>query len=436
MPTVSHSWNASLPIRCVGTWPVMQTSGNRIHQRVGQRRHHVGGAGAGGHQHDAGLAGRARIAFGGVAGALLVPDQDVLDLALLKDLVIDRKHRAAGIAEEMLHAVIDQRADDHRGAGHLVRIVALVAHGLLRMRSSWRGLVRLRSGNKKGPEEAPCAPPEFGWPSATPGDAPGYDDDKEFGNNIAHLTAQTSQRLREHSRHRPNVKARGPFSLIFPRLSGVPAVGECENAAPAQEERHSYALQPLLRRLRLHPFELRQLVPEPGELPLGVVPGVGAADLGGLLQRDLAARDAGSARARHAPSSPAAADRACARPSAAHLVRARRPRASHRNARRCAHRAPRAPARGRAPRTRPAAASGGRPSRCQSVSERPVASNTSSARSDAGAVARLEPLGRDGIAARVPHAAPRRLALQPRADARRGPPAESAASPTALASAP
>ena len=27
MPTVSHSWNASEPIRCVGTWPVMQTIG-------------------------------------------------------------------------------------------------------------------------------------------------------------------------------------------------------------------------------------------------------------------------------------------------------------------------------------------------------------------------------------------------------------------------
>jgi hypothetical protein len=27
MPTVSHSWNASLPIRWVGTCPVMQTSG-------------------------------------------------------------------------------------------------------------------------------------------------------------------------------------------------------------------------------------------------------------------------------------------------------------------------------------------------------------------------------------------------------------------------
>src|SRR5207237_8978829 len=27
MPTVSHSWNASLPIRCVGTCPVMHTTG-------------------------------------------------------------------------------------------------------------------------------------------------------------------------------------------------------------------------------------------------------------------------------------------------------------------------------------------------------------------------------------------------------------------------
>ena len=35
---------------------------------------------------------------------------------------------------KVLHAVIDQRAHDHRGAGHLVRIVALVGHGLLRMR--------------------------------------------------------------------------------------------------------------------------------------------------------------------------------------------------------------------------------------------------------------------------------------------------------------
>ena len=27
MPTVSHSWNASSPIACVGTWPLMMTIG-------------------------------------------------------------------------------------------------------------------------------------------------------------------------------------------------------------------------------------------------------------------------------------------------------------------------------------------------------------------------------------------------------------------------
>src|SRR5471032_952730 len=32
--------------------------------------------------------------------------------------------------------------------------------------------------------------------SATPGGAPGYDDDKQFGNFITHMAARTSQRLR------------------------------------------------------------------------------------------------------------------------------------------------------------------------------------------------------------------------------------------------
>ena len=125
---------------------------DRIHQRVGQRRHHVGGARARGHQHHARLAGGARIAFGGVAGALLVPHQDVLDVALLENLVIDRQHRAAGIAEDVLDAMIDQRADDHRCAGHLVRIVAGVAHGLLRMRCGQRLSSVGCLENKKGPK--------------------------------------------------------------------------------------------------------------------------------------------------------------------------------------------------------------------------------------------------------------------------------------------
>ena len=91
-----------------------------IHHRVGQRRHHVGGARPGGDQRDAGLAGGAGIALGGVPGALLVADEDVLDLLLLEDLVVDRKYRAARIAENVLHALIGQRSQDHFGAGHLL----------------------------------------------------------------------------------------------------------------------------------------------------------------------------------------------------------------------------------------------------------------------------------------------------------------------------
>src|SRR3979411_2648583 len=126
MPTVSHSWNASLPIRCVGTCPVMHTSGMESisasvsgvtmlvapgpdvtstttgcpFERARPRRP----------QHDAGLSGRARIALGGVTGALLVPHQDVLDFALLENLIVDRKHRAAGVAEDVLDPMIAPRA--------------------------------------------------------------------------------------------------------------------------------------------------------------------------------------------------------------------------------------------------------------------------------------------------------------------------------------
>ena len=121
MPTVSHSWKASLPIRCVGTCPVMQTIGNRIHQRVGQAGDGVGRAGARGDQHDADLAGRARIAFGGMDRALLVAHEDVLDAVLLEQLVIDRQDGAARIAENVLDALIGESLKHHLGACHCAR---------------------------------------------------------------------------------------------------------------------------------------------------------------------------------------------------------------------------------------------------------------------------------------------------------------------------
>ena len=141
MPTVSHSWNASLPIRCVGTCPVMQTIGIESHQRVGEARHRIGGAGTGGDQHAADLAGRARIAFGRVHRALLVPHQDVLHLLLREQRVVDRQHRAARIAEQMFHALVGERLDHHFGAGHFRVIVVVLVSPFARR-------------NKKGPRRA------------------------------------------------------------------------------------------------------------------------------------------------------------------------------------------------------------------------------------------------------------------------------------------
>ncbi len=51
-------------------------------------------------------------------GALFVAHQNVLHLVLLKQRVVDRQHRAAGITENVLDALIGKRRDHHFRAGH------------------------------------------------------------------------------------------------------------------------------------------------------------------------------------------------------------------------------------------------------------------------------------------------------------------------------
>ncbi len=123
---------------------------DRVAQRIGQAGDRVGRARARRHQHAADLAGRARIAFGGVHRALLVAHQDVADAVLrLEQRVVDRQHRAAGIAEDVLHALIGERLDHHFGAGHL-------CHGPLHslVLSLGHSVVGILD-NKKGPRRAP-----------------------------------------------------------------------------------------------------------------------------------------------------------------------------------------------------------------------------------------------------------------------------------------
>ena len=69
----------------------------------------------------------------------------------------------------------------------------------------------------------------FGYP----GGAPGYDYDKEFGNNITHRAAQTSQRLREHTVQGPKVKRAAGGCAQFQSVAGDLPFGEGENAAVA-----------------------------------------------------------------------------------------------------------------------------------------------------------------------------------------------------------
>ena len=185
------------------------------------------------------------------------------------------------------------------------------------------------------------------------------------------------------------------------------------------------------------PGPARHLVAKPGDLPLGVAAGVALAALGRLRRGRSRRRDAAAARARRGPSSPAASDRGRARPAPAPRP-ARRPPAWRRTARRSGGAARRGRRREKPSAPRPGSRIAGMPSRCQSASERPVASSTSSARairvrSPGISRARHRP---DRGAASSACSGGRALGLAAARAPRRGSRAASAAPPKAPASAP
>ena len=119
MPVMSHSWNASVPIRCERTWPVMQTSGVESIQAsaIGVTRFVAPGPGRG--DRDADPPGRARVALGHVAGALLVAGEHVAHGRPAREGVVRRQDRAAGEAEDDVDALGLERAQDRVGAVRL-----------------------------------------------------------------------------------------------------------------------------------------------------------------------------------------------------------------------------------------------------------------------------------------------------------------------------
>ena len=84
---------------------------HRVHVGVGDRRDQVGGAGTARRHAHADPPGGLRVALGRVAGALLVPDEDVPDLGGVHQRVVQRQDRAAGDAEDRVDAGRLQRAN-------------------------------------------------------------------------------------------------------------------------------------------------------------------------------------------------------------------------------------------------------------------------------------------------------------------------------------
>ena len=88
---------------------------DRVHMGGRDTGHGVGRTGPRGDQADTTLSGGPGIAIGGMGGPLLMADQDVLDLVTLEQRIVDMQHGAAGIAEHVLDAFVDQRLDRDLG---------------------------------------------------------------------------------------------------------------------------------------------------------------------------------------------------------------------------------------------------------------------------------------------------------------------------------
>ena len=136
---------------------------HRVHVRVGDRGDQVGRAGTGGRHADADLAGHHRVALGRVAGALLVPDEDVAHLLGVVERVVRGQDRPARDAEDGVSADLLERPDQRLGAGQLFggcrcrTCPCLLADPVPPMDPWW--MLRLCYGGALGQEKTPAA----GW---------------------------------------------------------------------------------------------------------------------------------------------------------------------------------------------------------------------------------------------------------------------------------
>jgi hypothetical protein len=84
------------------------------------------------------------------------------------------------------------------------------------MRLSKRGFFGLDLEKIKRGPRGPMHTARIWMASATPGGAPGYDDDKEFGNFITHIDVALPKDCADHSDQTLEVKGRRQTALSVP----------------------------------------------------------------------------------------------------------------------------------------------------------------------------------------------------------------------------
>jgi hypothetical protein len=89
MPTMSDSWNASVPMTPLRHLAGDDDERDAVHVGRGDAGHRVRGARAGRDDDDAGLAGSARIAVGLMSCALLVAGEHMVDLLRIVQGIVD-----------------------------------------------------------------------------------------------------------------------------------------------------------------------------------------------------------------------------------------------------------------------------------------------------------------------------------------------------------
>ena len=117
MPNVSASWNASLPISLEVTWPVSATTGIESMSASTRPVTRFVAPGPERRAADADPAGGSGISFGGEAGILLVPNQDVPDRMVVHG-VIERQRNATGVAENAFHLFVHKALEEHSCSTH------------------------------------------------------------------------------------------------------------------------------------------------------------------------------------------------------------------------------------------------------------------------------------------------------------------------------